>query len=289
MFEVQLSITHLQFTAVEVILEEWGAFSISLQDAENNPVFVEEVGEAPIWKYVSLTALFEEDIDTLRLQKTVEEVLACPIEIAKRFVDHQINLQTWMNDFVPMQFGDRLWICPSWFSFPDPFAINIRLDPGLAFGTGTHSTTALCLKWLATHSVMDKTVIDFGCGSGILGIAAYYLGAKHVLAIDHDTQATQATRVNADKNFVPENQFRILTADNLVDYSCNLLIANILLRPLLKLEQQFAISVRSAGKIILSGILEQQCEELIQAYQPHFTIEQIYSKNEWLLVEASRK
>ena len=136
---------------------------------------------------------------------------------------------------------------------------------------------------------MNETVIDFGCGSGILAIAAYYLGAKTILAIDHDMQASQATRANAIKNFVPENQFIVSTADNLDEHSCDLLIANILLRPLVNLEPQFAKSVVPAGTLLLSGILEQQLEELTQAYQPHFSIDQVYSKKEWLLVEASRK
>jgi len=154
----------------------------------------------------------------------------------------------------------------------------------------THPTTALCLEWLAEHTVMYQTVIDFGCGSGILAIAAYYLGAKTILAIDYDIQASQATHANAIKNFVPENQFSVSTADDdLIEHTCDLLIANILLRPLLNLEQQFAKSVVPAGKIILSGIFEQQLEELTQAYQPHFSIDQVYSKKEWLLVEASRR
>lgn len=289
MFEIQLTISRVQYTAVEVVLEELGAISLSLQDAGDLPVFVEEVGETPIWKNIFITALFDKDIDVHRLQNTIEEALASPVEISKRSVVNEDYQQTWMKDFSPMQFGDRLWVCPSWRNYPDPFAINLRLDPGLAFGTGTHPTTALCLEWLAEHSVMNQTVIDFGCGSGILAIAAYYLGAKTILAIDHDIQASQATRANTIKNFVPENQFSISTADNLDGHSCDLLIANILLRPLVNLEPQFAKSVVPAGKILLSGILEQQLEELTLAYQSHFSIDQVYSKKEWFLVEASRK
>ena len=289
MFEIQLSISRVQYTAVEIILEELGAISLSLQDAENNPVFVEEVGETPIWKNIFITAFFDKDIDVHHLQNTIEDVLACPIELSKRSIENKDYQQTWMKDISPMRFGDRLWVCPSWCNCPDPFAINIKLDPGLAFGTGTHPTTALCLEWLAEHNVMNETVIDFGCGSGILAIAAYYLGAKTILAIDHDMQASQATRANAIKNFVPENQFIVSTADNLNEHSCDLLIANILLRPLVNLEPQFAKSVVPAGTLLLSGILEQQLEELTQAYQPHFSIDLVYSKKEWLLVEASRK
>ncbi len=140
------------------------------------------------------------------------------------------------ENFPPLQFVERLWVCPSWCRSPDPFAVNIRLDPGLAFGTGTHPTTALCLEWLAKHPVIDQTVIDFGRGSGILAISAYYLGAKSILAVAHDVQATRATRANADENFLPNDKLTITTADSLVNHTCNLLIANILLRPLLNLE-----------------------------------------------------
>lgn len=214
MFEISLRLTHTQHVAVEVILEELGAISISLHDAADNPVFVEEVGETPLWKQITLTALFKEDIELNRLQNMLENALACPIEISKQTIEEQDWQHTWMQGLQPMQFGERLWVCPSWYRLPDPCAINIQLDPGLAIGTGTRPTTTLCLGWLANHPPINKAVIDFGCGSGILAIAAYYLGAKTVCAIDHDPQAIQATRVNADCNHVPKEKLEILVADH---------------------------------------------------------------------------
>lgn len=287
-FEIQLSISYQHLTAVELILENLGALSITLQDAENSPLYIENLDETPVWKQIALSALFDKDFKLRDLHRTLERTLTCQIELTKHIVDDEGYIDKWKKEFPPIRLGERLWICPSWCSSPDPFAVNVRLDPGLAFGTGTHPTTSLCLEWLATHSPLYQTVVDFGCGSGILAIAAYYLGAKIVYAIDHDTQATQATRANAKKNSVPAHRIITSTASGPTAHSCDLLIANILLRPLLNLEKQFANCVKPTGKIILSGILESQAEELIQTYMKNFTIDQIYIKNEWLLVEASR-
>ena len=153
--------------------------------------------------------MFTEDIEVFTLQKTIEDVLAAPIELSKRQIQDQDWQKKWMQDLQPMQFGERLWVCPSWMTYPDPFAVNINLDPGLAFGTGTHPTTSLCLQWLANYRLTNKTVMDFGCGSGILAIAAYYLGAKRVYAIDHDPQAIQATHLNVENNYVEKRKIAI--------------------------------------------------------------------------------
>ena len=282
-------LSHTQHIAVEIILEEFGASSISLHDAADNPVFIEELDETPLWEQITLTALFKNEIDLNHLQNILENTLDSSIEITPRSIDEKDWQLTWAQGLQPMLFGERLWVCPSCCIAADPFAINIKLDPGLAFGTGTHPTTALCLEWLANHPPANKTLIDFGCGSGILAIAAYYLGAKTICAIDHDLQAIQATRENADRNHVPKNQFKIVLADDLSNATCDVLIANILLRPLIKLKKPLAEMPLPAGKLILSGILQHQLEELTQTYQSHFDIEQIYSKNEWLLVEATRR
>ena len=288
MFEINLRISPPQHIAVEAVLEELGATSISLCEAVDEPVFVQAVDEMPLWKQITLSALFNEQIELDYLRNTLEDILNCPIEISIQAIDEQDWQQSYMQTIQPTQFGKRLWICPSWCTSPDPFAINIRLDPGLAFGTGAHPTTALCLEWLANHPPSDQSVIDFGCGSGILAIAAYYLGAKSILAVDHDPQAIQATYANASCNHLFNNKLKIVSANNLRSAACDVLIANVLLQPLVKLKQDFAHAVLPAGKIILSGILPPQLGELTQAYQTSFDIDQIYSKNEWLLIEATR-
>ena len=287
MFEIKLRILQIQTIAVEIVLEELGATSISLQDAENEPVFVEQLDDTPLWKQITLTAYFAETVDTNLLQQKLEHCLDCAVEISARKVEDADWQKSSMQAFGAMQFGKRLWVCPSWRHCPDPFAVNIRLDPGLAFGTGTHPTTALCLEWLADHSIKNKIIVDFGCGSGILAIAAYYLGATSVVAIDHDPQAILATRSNAAFNHVPESILEIQFAQRLQQKNCDIIIANVLLQPLIDLAQQFAECIKPSGKIILSGILESQLDELRQAYQSNFIFEHICVKDEWLLVEAS--
>jgi len=223
------------------------------------------------------------------VQKKIEEALAAPVEMAKREIQDQDWQTKWMQNLKPIQFSERLWVCPSWMTYPDPFAINIQLDPGLAFGTGTHPTTALCLQWLANYPMHNKTVMDFGCGSGILAIAAYYLGAEHIVAIDHDPQAIQATRINADKNTVDEDKLQLILADKPLHQTCDVVIANVLLQPLLLFNDDFAKAMSDTSKIILSGILEEQLGQIKQTYKANFNLDKIHTKNEWLLIEASLK
>ncbi len=289
MFEINLCVTTTQHIAVEAVLEELGASSISLHDAKNESVFVQELNKTPLWKHILVTALFDKYIELQLIQDTLEQVLACSIEISQQTVHDHDWQNTYKQDFQPMHFGKRLWVCPSWCITPDPFAINIRLDSGIAFGTGTHPSTALCLEWLAKHPPHNLQVMDFGCGSGILAIAAYYLGAKSIVAIDHDPQATQACYTNIKHNRVPLQTINVINADDVDGTGYHLVMANILLRPLIHLEQQFAKSLATDGKIILSGILQTQLAELKQHYLSHFSIDQVYVKKEWLLVEVSRR
>jgi len=260
-----------------------------VEDAEDDPVFVEKVNATPLWPQITLSALFTEDIDIDGIQKNIEEALAAPVEIVKREVQDQDWQTKWMQNLKPLQFSERLWVCPSWMTYPDPFAVNIQLEPGLAFGTGTHPTTALCLQWLANYRLSDKTIMDFGCGSGILAIAAYYLGAKHIVAVDHDPQAIDATRLNADKNNVDEEKLQLILADKPPQQLCDVVIANVLLQPLLLFCDDFSKVMSATSKIILSGILEEQLEQVKQMYQGKFKLDKIHVKKEWLLIEASLK
>ncbi len=287
MFEISVRLELHQYLATEILLDELGAVSISIIDAEDHPIFVEEVGTTPLWQHLILTALFVEDIALETLQEPIEKALAAPIELNKRLVQDQDWQKKWLQNLQPMQFGERLWICPSWLTYPDPFAINIQLDPGLAFGTGTHPTTHLCLQWLANYSLQDKTVMDFGCGSGILAIAAHFLGAKKVVAIDHDPQAIQATRINATKNNIDDRVLQTILADSPPQQISDVIIANVLLLPLLQFSCEFSKAMSATSKIILSGILEQQLEQMKQVYEPTFKFDKIHSKNDWLLIEAT--
>jgi ribosomal protein L11 methyltransferase len=187
----------------------------------------------------------------------------------------------WMDNFHPMKFGERLWVCPSWKPVPDENAVNVMLDPGLAFGTGTHPTTALCLAWLDSQNLQDKIVIDFGCGSGILAIAALKLGAKRVIGIDIDPQAITASRDNAQRNNVSEQLELYLPADLPTGVVADVLVANILAGPLRELSTNIEAVVKENGLLALSGILQQQADELVEVYSQWFKMDKPEIKDEW--------
>ncbi len=193
---------------------------------------------------------------------------------------------TWMADFHPMQFGKRLWVIPSHHANRlEPF--QVRLDPGLAFGTGKHPTTALCLQWLDEHINGGELLIDFGCGSGILGIAALKLGAKKVYAIDHDPQALQATRLNAEKNHL--TQIITMQPENLSSIKADIVIANILANPLIELSDYLGSLLTLGGKIILSGVLVSQVEKVIAAYTNKIDIIAVTHLEEWARIDGIKK
>ena len=238
-------------------LIESGAVSVTFQDTHDNPVFEPLPGETLLWGDTDAIGLYDAETD-------MEEVVAMlenePL-LGKGFV-HKIEQledkdweREWMDNFHPMRFGERLWICPSWRDVPDPNAVNVMLDPGLAFGTGTHPTTAMCLQWLDSLDLTDKTVIDFGCGSGILAIAALKLGAKHVVGIDIDPQAIQASRDNAERNGVSERLSLYLPKDQPENLSADVVVANILAGPLRELAPLISVLPVAGGHLGLSGVL----------------------------------
>jgi len=194
----------------------------------------------------------------------------------------------WMDSFQPMRFGEHLWIVPSWHAAPDDDAVNILLDPGLAFGTGTHPTTALCLQWLDKHGADHPEVIDYGCGSGILAVAALKLGAGHVWAVDNDPQALIASRDNAAKNAVTERIDTVAPA-RLPEQPVRLLLANILAQPLMELAEKFARLVEPGGHIVLSGILEHQAEGISRHYTQWFDMAPAAQQEEWIRLSGRRR
>jgi len=193
----------------------------------------------------------------------------------------------WMDNFHPMQFGERLWICPSWRDVPDPNAVNVMLDPGLAFGTGTHPTTALCLRWLDGIEMTDKTVVDFGCGSGILALAALKLGAKRVIGIDIDPQALQATKENARRNGV-EDRLDVYLPEDQPELEADVVMANILSGPLLELQSVITNYCKPGGLLVLSGILAEQVTRIEEAYANDITLEPSAIDGEWARVSGKK-
>ena len=295
---LQLSLTiaaELQ-ARVEIALEDLGALSITLQDADadtpdERAIFEPGVGETPLWSDVVLQALFAAGTDRVGLVQALTELVPplSPDQVTWSEIGDQDWTRAWMDQFQPMRFGRRLWIYP-WNSEPPAESTDaiVRLDPGLAFGTGTHPTTALCLEWLDATDLDGKTVIDFGCGSGVLAIAALKLGAVHVTGIDNDAQALTASRDNAQRNGVSE-LMDLYTPDALPPFTADLLVANILAGPLHDLAPQFAAHLPARGALALSGILAGQETELLARYGEWFDELQVATRGDWVRISGRRR
>ena len=271
--------------ALSDALSECGAAAVTFEDSADQPIYEPDLGETPLWSATRLTALFDAETS----KEEVTSMLASLIDVVPSFrveaVEDKDWEREWMDNFHPIQFGERLWICPSWHQPPAPEAVNILLDPGLAFGTGTHATTALCLNWLDQADLTGKYVIDYGCGSGILAIAAALLGAEKVIGVDTDPQALEATRANAERNGVEIEAY--LPAD-CPEQPCDLLIANILAGPLQTLAPRFANLCKPGAGIVLSGILQTQAETVSDSYQAWFTMQPPASKEDWIRLNGMR-
>jgi ribosomal protein L11 methyltransferase len=275
-------------TPYEDTLFRLGAVSVTLEDAADDPVLEPAPGATPLWPTVVVKALFGADTDATALARAVEATLPdAPPPRFETLADKAWERE-WLKDFRPMRFGRRLWVCPGGMSAPDPDAIRIDLDPGLAFGTGTHPTTALCLEWLDAQDLASRRVVDYGCGSGILAIAAARLGASGVRAVDIDAQALIATLDNATRNAVAERL--LITADpQLGAGSADVLLANILAGPLVELAPRFARAVRAGGALALSGLLAEQVETVTAAYRPWFDIATAATREGWALLAGQRR
>lgn len=285
----QLKIEHCPSEEIERIseeLEEVGALSIMLTDKNDNPVLEPEPGTTPLWPEVIVHALYaqsEEAQYSRNLLALKYPSLECTLEV----LPDKDWERAWMDDFKPQRFGKRLWICPSWTPPPEPHAVNLMLDPGLAFGTGTHPTTALCLTWLEQADLSKKSVIDYGCGSGILAVAALKLGAQHVYGVDIDNQALIATENNAQNNQITAEQLSVSSPEILQD-PADLIIANILLAPLMSLKERFHQLLHSKAQLVVSGILSEQVPQLVNAYDSWFTLAGEEHQDGWSLLVFTR-
>jgi len=278
-------------------LEDWlfarGALSVTLEDEADQPLLEPGPGETPLWDAVRLTALFagSEDLNPLLAEIPSDLCTQAPT-VAVPVADREWT-RVWEDQFHPLQMGERLWICPSWTPPPDPDAINILLDPGLAFGTGTHPTTAMCLRALDADLPPGKRVVDYGCGSGILGIAAARLGATAVLGVDNDPQAITASRDNAQRNEVPDAAFPVvLPQDDLVarwQASADWVVANILAGPLVALAPVLTALMIPGGRLLLAGLLVDQAEAVIEAYAPGVALSIADQQDEWVLLAGEKR
>jgi len=275
---------------IENLMLELGALSISLSDAADEPIYEPLPGTTPVWQESIVTATFAAEVDRETLYQRLIKTLPAHLQAGVR--QHDLHDQDWdqayKQHFKPLQCAPDLWIVPSWSEPPDPAATVIRLDPGLAFGTGSHPTTFLCLSWLAGVDLKDYRVIDFGCGSGILAIAACKLGARQVIAVDIDPQALSATASNMQVNNISADQIQLSSPADMDQSQANLLVANILAGPLVDLAPRFAALVKSGGQVLLSGILKTQLDEIQLAYQPYFRLEPANYREEWVSISGNR-
>lgn len=282
--QLQLITDRTNSEALEDALLAAGACSVTLQDGADQPLFEPPPGATPLWDEIRLMGLFTADRAPQDIVDAVSAALGSELPTYRlEILEDKDWVREWMDSYQPMRFGARLWICPSWRTPPEPDAVNLMLDPGLAFGTGTHPTTALCLGWLDGLDLAGKTVIDFGCGSGILGIAALLLGASQVIAIDNDPQALLATRDNAQRNGLDETRIRALLPEQLpADATADVIIANILAAPLIMLAPQLSARLCAGGDIALSGILEEQADAVRTAYEPTICWQSQLQQEDWI-------
>lgn len=290
--QVVLHVVNSQVDEFEELLFAASAISVTFLDDKDQPVLEPAPGEVRLWDELQLVSLFPQGMAEADVQSTVCNLLKIeqlPKGSFSMIPDQQWE-RVWMDQFKPMKFGEKLWICPTHLDVVDPTAINLRLDPGLAFGTGTHATTALCLDWLDENAGMlaNKKIVDFGCGSGVLAVAALLLGADKVLATDIDPQAIQASNDNALLNNVAHRMDLVLTTD-LVDNQCDILLANILFQPLCELMGMFSGMMLSGATIVMSGVLKEQVPTLIEHYADNFDLHTIEIRDGWARVSGERR
>jgi len=271
---------------LEELMLAGGAVAVTLADNADEALLEPGVGETPLWQQTRVTGLFAAGTDMERVLAGFPAGLLETLDYRVDILEDRDWEREWMRHYRPMQFGPGFWVCPGWMEPPDPGAVNLLLDPGLAFGTGTHPTTALCLTALAGMSLADATVVDYGCGSGILAVAAARLGARHVLAVDNDPQALRATLDNADRNSLPPGRIQAVppgdAAIGAFSGRGDLVVANILAGPLTALRDTLCDLLRPGGTLLLSGIIRSQATELIQHYAPRIALTGQGEREDWV-------
>lgn len=287
--QLRINTSRDQATTVEDALLSAGAASVTLEDNADQPIFEPALGETPLWQATRVTGLFDAKIETLLVEQVLNNELGAIPDARWHILEDKDWEREWMQHYHPIQCGEHFWICPSWREPPDPNATNLKLDPGLAFGTGTHPTTFLCLQWLAQHDLHGKTLVDYGCGSGILGIGALLLGARSAIGIDIDPQALLASRDNAQRNGLAAETFPVYLPNQATTEPADVVVANILAGPLVELAAPISAWVKVGGRLCMSGVLDTQAEKVMLAYRTGFEFEPIARKDGWVRLAAIRK
>ena len=281
-----------QIEALENLMLATGAVAVTMEDNADQPVLEPGVGETPLWGQTRLTGLYPADTEMTNV------VAAFPDETLRQ-ANHRIEIledkdwvREWMQHYHPMPFGRRLWVCPSWLEPPEPDAVNLLLDPGLAFGTGTHPTTALCLAELDGMALEEACVVDYGCGSGILAVAALKLGAGSALGVDNDPQALVATRDNAIRNSIPIDALATALPGDFDKAAwqgrADVVIANILAGPLVELSGTLLDFLKPGGTLLLSGLLQNQASTLSTSYGDRIELRVASERDGWVCLRGNR-
>ena len=276
--------------ALEDLMLATGAVAVTMEDNADQPVLEPAVGETPLWGQTRLTGLYPADTDMDEVLRAFPPPLLQQANQRVEILEDKDWEREWMQHYQPMQFGQRLWVCPSWLAPPDPEAVNLLLDPGLAFGTGTHPTTALCLRELDGMKLDDQTVVDYGCGSGILAVAALKLGANRVLGVDNDPQALVATRDNAARNSLPPQCLPVALPGQVEQQAwaarAEVVIANILAGPLIDLSDTLLHFLKPGGTLLLSGLLRSQADALCAHYADRIAIKVVGERDGWVCLRG---
>lgn len=273
-------------SALEEALFAAGALSVTTLDAADSPIFEPDPDNPPIWPDPLLVGLFAAEADKVRIERLM--IASGHVDAANlnwEILEDRVWETEWASHYKPMHFGKNFWV----YSDPvdEPGAQTLLLDPGLAFGTGTHATTALCLEWLVNQPIANHRVLDFGCGSGVLGIASLLLGASHCTFVDIDQQALQATKNNLAKNRLDPGQVTLLKAPiEITGLQTDIVLANILCEPLVELAEALCSSLSEGGSICLSGVLDHQVESLLQAYRPWLNRIEVTGRDEWRCISG---
>ena len=288
--QIKLRTTNQSADTIAELLEQLGALAVSYTDAEDSPILEPKPGERRLWPNTEVTGLLEQGTDPKPILAVLKQLLGDHIPMVATTLEDKNWIRAWMDQFKPLKFGQHLWICPSWLSVDEKDSVVVMLDPGLAFGTGTHPTTCLCLRYLDSLDLKDKDVLDYGCGSGILAIAALKLGAKSATGVDIDEQALIASKENAHRNGVEDKLQLIMGTDKKLDLpQFPITVANILAGPLAELEPIIASLTQSGGKLALSGILTEQADSVIEAYSKDFVMNKVKDLDGWALLTGTKK
>ena len=289
--QLRLDVVHADVETLEDLLLGTGAVAVTLEDNADQPLLEPGVGETPLWDQTRLTGLYPADTEMNQVLEALPDRVLQSANQRVEILEDKDWEREWMQHYRPMQFGQRLWVCPSWLEPPDPNAVNLLLDPGLAFGTGTHPTTAMCLQQLDGMPLMGKTVVDYGCGSGILAVAALRLGSALALGVDNDPQALAACQDNAARNSIsPENlpvAFPNDVEHRAWEQQADVVIANILAGPLIDLSDVLLRFLRPAGTLLLSGLLQNQADVLCAHYSGSLQLRIVGEKDGWVCLQGT--